>query len=685
MGVISKQSKYFESGLRFLLFAFIFLIQIPPANPFPKPDNRIVHQEEVSVALKLIQVYVSDENGNPVTDLKVEDFILYDNGKKQQITEFEKHIPLKNDLPYKNRPSDTIDSPKLNRKFFFLFDLARNDLRGVEASKKAAITFLRNQVLPTDEIAVLTYTYEKGLLLRRYLTTNYSEVSQIIDGIKVTPGFGLEGGFRTTKMPYTGVDLGPGYENLLIEVNLLKDRIIEKTAHFSESLKELSKSLRSVAGFKNIILFSSGISGALLNDLENPHTRQTYKEMIEELSSTGCPIFTVDTNVVKDESQASRGDNSLRQIAKLSGGQYHSNAEKAEDVAKEIHNSTSHYFVLGYYTDDLKDGKFHKIEIKVKKKGYLISAQNGYFNPKPFSEWSDFEKKLHFLSLVGLDNPHLITPALIPTTSYSLIGKESSGVLFVTEIFKDALPEFSANKVEIISLIFDENNTVVESTNGEIVLASIKFPRIYIYGIAYLPPGTYVYRLALRNSITGEGARGETDFIITTPPNKGIKLSTPFLFTLKDETFFLKFKNISDIENKANLKSDFSLKEILHFISNKTSPVILNLDVGISRLYGIFQCVIAGEREPEIEFDASLRNRDSGKVIQLDGYIKAIEKLEEKDILFMEFLLPSISPGDYDFLLTIEDTNNHVTEKTTKRIKFIQTDVLNLRSELFIF
>ena len=48
-------------------------------------------QHEVTVTLKLVQVIVTDKEGNPVTDLRKEDFILFDNGREQVLTEFEKH------------------------------------------------------------------------------------------------------------------------------------------------------------------------------------------------------------------------------------------------------------------------------------------------------------------------------------------------------------------------------------------------------------------------------------------------------------------------------------------------------------------------------------------------------------------------------------------------------------------
>jgi len=57
----------------------------------PQEKGQETFQYEVTVTLKLIQVFVTDGKGNPVIDLAQADFILYDNGKLKKITEFEKH------------------------------------------------------------------------------------------------------------------------------------------------------------------------------------------------------------------------------------------------------------------------------------------------------------------------------------------------------------------------------------------------------------------------------------------------------------------------------------------------------------------------------------------------------------------------------------------------------------------
>jgi hypothetical protein len=49
-------------------------------------------QHDVTVTLKLVQVFVTDPDGHPARDLDKSDFVLYDNGELQEITGFEKHF-----------------------------------------------------------------------------------------------------------------------------------------------------------------------------------------------------------------------------------------------------------------------------------------------------------------------------------------------------------------------------------------------------------------------------------------------------------------------------------------------------------------------------------------------------------------------------------------------------------------
>jgi len=58
---------------------------------------------------------------------------------------------------------------------------------------------------------------------------------------------------------------------------------------------------------------------------------------------------------------------------------------------------TGTYYVVGYYTTKKRMDVFHEVKVEVKRPGCEVRAQSGYFNPKPFNEYTELEKKLHLL------------------------------------------------------------------------------------------------------------------------------------------------------------------------------------------------------------------------------------------------------------------------------------------------
>ena len=78
MALRSRRKVY--AGVAALLFITLSIILISQGL-----------QHDVTITLKLIQVMVTDKDGNPVTDLNKEDFLLFDNDREQTLTEFERH------------------------------------------------------------------------------------------------------------------------------------------------------------------------------------------------------------------------------------------------------------------------------------------------------------------------------------------------------------------------------------------------------------------------------------------------------------------------------------------------------------------------------------------------------------------------------------------------------------------
>ena len=284
-----------------LLLAFLFQPGLHRLNSESVKAKKAqkAFQYEVVVALKLVQVHVTDKDGNPVTDLTKDDFILYDNKKLQTITDFEKHlqaIPEKPIEPEKKvieiidetklPPSPDVSS-RMNRKFVLFFAA-----RGLSKSEKASLHFIDTQIQPTDEVAVMSYSWVSGLELHEYFTSDMDKVKEAIKNISGLKGSGIRdprgitlegeraraeseagsrGGTENREEDRVSVTfLSPvtrrfPYPDLFaIRPTIEEELKIFLAKTFVDGLRELAQSMRSIPGIKNIIFFSDGIPRSFL-------------------------------------------------------------------------------------------------------------------------------------------------------------------------------------------------------------------------------------------------------------------------------------------------------------------------------------------------------------------------------------------------------------------------------------
>ena len=179
--------------LPIIFFIALSSINLSKTSSVQETKSQDELDQEVTVTLKLVQIYVTDKKDNPVTDLKKEDFELQDNGKKQIITDFEKHNLVYVDPEAAQVQKDLPASEQMNRKFFLFFDFAFNNVGGIDMAKKAALHFIDTQIMPTDEVAVLSFSSHKGLTIHEYLTVDHDKVSDIVKRIGVTEALGRAG------------------------------------------------------------------------------------------------------------------------------------------------------------------------------------------------------------------------------------------------------------------------------------------------------------------------------------------------------------------------------------------------------------------------------------------------------------------------------------------------------------
>jgi len=494
------------------------------------------YQHEVTVTLKLVQVYVLDKHGNTVGDLSKSDFELNDNGQTKPITDFEKHELSYDRLP---QPEETsVPSPSLrntHRKFFLFFDFAFNRRSGISKSKTAALDFLDTQVRPEDEVGVLSFMARKGLTLHEYLTSDHGRIRRVVEGLGPEKFLGRAWGLESEWIKdHLKVDEALGNKTtekiIIAEQRALKAEAIG----FTFQISEMAKALRGIPGIKNIILFSSGIPNyalyggtTILAEEKHPwgdaQLRDRYSVMCQELAGSNCAVYAINVSgsgaAASSDEKDLKGDGALRQLARESGGKYFDNIYTYKDINRTIQKVTGTYYVLGYYIDERQDGRFHNVRVEVKRKGCSVLGQKGYFDPKPFSEYSASEKLLHIIDLALAENPLLQVPADVPLMALPILDGGSPAIVAVLTVPRNVASCVLANRAEALLLLFDHKGETqsiiplkVDDYSSNEGLCQIQFA-------LRARPGRAACRIALCNMENGAGARG---YQVLEIPNPGL-------------------------------------------------------------------------------------------------------------------------------------------------------------------
>lgn len=653
---------------------------------------------EVVVTLKLVHVYVTDKKGNPVLDLTRDDFVLSDNGRKQTVTEFEKHV-LSFPSPGVEDKQEIIKETPLqapqelmNRKFFLFFDLAFNNAKGISKAKEAALHFLDTQLHPSDELGVFSYSAIKSLKLHEYLTIDHKKIRKIVSrfGIK-----DMAGGAEDFETEYWQAITGETPEDASqagwvfkkpdpgIISTKQKEGLVQ-ILHFAQKMTDLARALRYIPGPKYIIFFSSGVPHSFIYGIQSPFgipanyatgenlgrwgeplLKERYEDMLKELSASNCTIYTLDTEELKRTIEADSrmtGAFSLEKMASATGGKYFGNINEYEQHLDKIRNLTGAYYVLGYYISEAWDGAYHKIKVEVKRPGCNVHAQKGYFSPKPFQEYTDLERMLHLIDLALSEKPVFQTPLRFPLEALPCPEVKKANLCLMGKIPRDEVQDILGGKVEIFSLIFDSAENIVELRREEEDSSRLPGNNLYYYSFFSLPPGQYKCRLIIRNLKTGRGAVGTSTASILERKEKVIELYPPLLLYPDKNAAYRRgpLPRKSD-QNSANL----TLSDYFLFDPTQYSPCLEEAWPKNSTVPAVAAGSILGISAPKVEISAYLVEKVTGESFPLDISVVSETKEGEMMIFFLNIEIPEMEPGEYTLnLFAVEKTSKSLSQVT---------------------
>jgi VWFA-related protein len=622
-------------------------------------------QHEVTVTLKLIQVFVTDAAGKPALDLERSDFVLTDNGQIQTITDFEKHVlavPAAGRAAAAPAPAPApsakaeAEAPLLSRKFIFLIDYVQNGFEGVNKAKAAAREFLDSKVGPEDEVGLFTLSTLSGLTLHQYLTKDHGKVRSALKKLRDLPGgrgdnlpvgdlIGMEL-MNADVFAAHGGHAGPGRRSLFVDI------------------AEWAKTLRAIPGQKNIILFTQGYG----NDVVRPGRLNNvlFEAMARALASANAPVFTVDTTPQVAPMGAgdvklvsgTLAERSLDYLAKTTGGMYMGHVNFSARIATDIQDATANYYVLGYSIPAAWDGKYHDVKVEVRRPGYVVHAQRGYFNPIPFAKLSPIEKHIHLIEVALGDASAKQTPTF-PLAAFLFPESGGTNTLLLSEV-PGALREAIGDHTEFISLVINASGAIVNGKRAETEGIGLRTGTFNQYETAALAPGRYECRAVLRNLDDGRAAVGSCAVEVPALAPDGPRMFSPLLLVHGAGAQYL---NLASPPQGGDA-GGFSISSIFPFPANEYVPLVGALEPGATSLHAELICVWKDQRAGEKDLSASLRPEGSEEDIPLATDLVSAFSRDDRDFYLLEFELPPLAPGRYQLEILAEDTTTGATIRT---------------------
>jgi hypothetical protein len=413
--------------------------------------------------------------------------------------------------------------------------------------------------------------------------------------------------------------------------------------YFIQDMKDLARALRLLPGTKNIVFFSHGI----LFNHSFKEMRSNYEEMCDDMAHAGASIFAIDTAGLRGARDQLWMKRPMQMLAKRTGGQYFSSVEYYETFSDSIQNLTNNYYVLGFTISESLDGKFNKLKVKVNRKGCNVHTQGGYYNPKPFPEYNEIERRLHLIDLAFNEEPNLQKLQKFPVKAFSYEKNETQNVMLLSELDITGLKEVFQGKTEVVVFIADGENNIIESSLGRVNLKALNKSRVFLFSALSVSPGEYICRVVLRNRDTGDGVVGSVDLRVPRSQESATRFYPPLLLYPSSDCQLVSLLPKGTEEDL--------LRDIYPYITKDQAILFDDLDPVCRKIRACISLPAEPDGIDQIEFSFSLQCHASDQEFSLPHEVLSRTRNGKIVNLLSEMELPELSPGSYSVQIVCRD------------------------------
>jgi VWFA-related protein len=330
----------------------------------------------VDVDLATIEVTVLDKKGNPVSNLRKEDFQLYEDGKKQEILSIDEVSAETSSLGA--GPIDE-NTPHRGKIVLIIFDDTTIPQWYYQKSRESAAAFVKKHMRPQDLFAVAC----RGASIKIFqnLTDNREDVLAAIAQ-------------KTSIFAVTGsTDLWP-------------------------SLEVINRSLAPLKGPKSVLIYGRPYNYSV----SSPWETVVYARAVDSAKRSNVTYYTIEPGAAvggsfgPDYARVVSSDvmrvgastyilgilGTTWSLAADSGGFSISNTNDIDAELDKLDQQLSNYYILGFQSNNAKhDGAFRNVRVKTELKGVTLKYRPSYQDRRPVDALASSRQEQRLLTALA--------------------------------------------------------------------------------------------------------------------------------------------------------------------------------------------------------------------------------------------------------------------------------------------
>jgi VWFA-related protein len=528
--------------------------------------------------LVVINVSVKDKSGNPVTNLKREDFLLTEDNVPQKISQFDVQEitgdPLA-PMSFATRP-ETLETrvtpspanaavvapnqrdPKKyedKRLIALFFDMSSMEAPDQARAQESAIKFVQSQMTAADLVSIMTFS-NKFRVVEEFTQDRDLLIAALR---KLTLGEGSDLAATGATSADEGDDSG-SFTADQTEFNIFN------TDRKLTALGDAARKLSVYPEKKALIYFSGGVQSTGVENVSQ------LKATVNTAIRSNVSFYTVDargltasapggdastasprgTGILTGSRQQGLRDSqnnsqeTLYTLAADTGGKAFQDSNDLSLGIRAAQEDIRTYYTLAYYsTNTADDGRYRRVRIQLngtlKNAGYKLDYRQGYYASKSWKQFTSADRERQLEEALTMGDPVSELPLAVEV-DYFRVAKDRYFVPISVKIPGSAigLTKKGANQttsLDFIGQVRDGNGRLAGGVRDEITVKlteqnAAQFDRRHLQydsGLT-LGPGNYDLVFLAREAQTGKMGTFETKFTIPDlNATKTMKLSSMIL------------------------------------------------------------------------------------------------------------------------------------------------------------